>query len=599
MAVSRTQTNFVATGDGATTQFNPALRYWDLSDVAVYVADVLTTTGVTVAWTGATATTQPELVRVTIVPAPADQAEVVIGYTESAESVDVFQPTDFEPMGANKQADRFAQALNAVAQRGAGHSSGQAQDATARSEAEANKAQLGRIVDPSDNTKIKNSAIPDQARGQPGPQGVQGFQGIYRLNVYQRVGHNAARPATPTGGSPTAAPAGWTFAFPDFTEGTHDVYQSFASVNPANMNELGQWAVPFEVGAEVGPTGPAGAPGGVGPKGDPGDRGPQGERGEMGAKGDTGDTGATGPRGPGATSFFDYEDAASLPDDEALPVAIPLPTGRTLETDIYREAPFLGSYNNTAFTTTPTLAELDAALDIEVLDLGGGLEVHLFEQSGEIQYDVRLNGSVTDHSGSLTAFQWPVKNSHARAIEEIAEYFGVLAIFGLGDPLDTSGAAFARLTHAHIGSLYVNITANTLWVKTAIADGDAGTWRQIGGALDEDGIRALRATNDLFGTVETATDQETRDLDPTNTAAVLVRGLKRFADDQDARYGGSHLPDNLAEFGRGLSHTHTAGDIVYHGGFSRAVELTPSPLSSCAECEPDGDNICGIGHGWN
>ena len=153
--------------------------------------------------------------------------------------------------------------------------------------------------------------------------------------------------------------------------------------------------------------------------------------------------GATGPRGPAGTgggngggvsaSLFEYEDAASLPADEALPVDVPFPTNRELG-DIYRFAPLTGSYNGVAFTTTPTLEQLEATTDITVLDLSGGFTVHLFEDGGDIGYDVRQGGSVVDHSGALTAFQFPVKTALAVAVEDIAEFYGTQSIFGTVNP---------------------------------------------------------------------------------------------------------------------------------------------------------------------
>ena len=118
--------------------------------------------------------------------------------------------------------------------------------------------------------------------GATGPRGLQGFQGIYRFVIYRFVNHGATAPATPTGGSVSSGtlttPSNWSETFPSTqvsAPATYDVYESFASYNPASSS-LGAWSVPFKIDVEAGPPGPAG------PKGDPGapgsggsDTGPQ------------------------------------------------------------------------------------------------------------------------------------------------------------------------------------------------------------------------------------------------------------------------------------------------------------------------------------
>ena len=138
--------------------------------------------------------------------------------------------------------------------------------------------------------------------------GEQGNQGSYRIQVFGYVTHQNIAPQTPTGGSLTTAPSGWSYTFPSTQAnlpGDWDVYESFATYDPATNTQT-EWSSPFKVGAEVGPAGVAGPrgiqglPGRDGRDGNDGPRGyrgQQGDQGDRGVKGDKGDRGDSGERG--------------------------------------------------------------------------------------------------------------------------------------------------------------------------------------------------------------------------------------------------------------------------------------------------------------
>ena len=151
------------------------------------------------------------------------------------------------------------------------------------------------------------------ADGAKGDKGDQGVQGVYRYTIYRAVNHGATVPTTPIGGSVSngvlTSPTNWSETFPSAqvsAPATYDVYESFASYNPAN-GSLGTWAVPFKIDVEAGPTGPAG------PKGDDGDTGPQGPKGDTGAKGDPGNDGTDGTDGAQAPQGPKGDDGATGP----------------------------------------------------------------------------------------------------------------------------------------------------------------------------------------------------------------------------------------------------------------------------------------------
>ena len=139
-------------------------------------------------------------------------------------------------------------------------------------------------------------------RGLQGEAGSQGSQGVYDIKVFTVVAHNATAPSTPTATSFTAGTrtfvgltSGWSVSYPSYNPATQDVYESFVSYNPSGSS-LGNFATPFEIGAEVGPAGPSG------PAGSDGARGP------AGAKGDTGDQGIQGIQGPQGEAGSDGTD---------------------------------------------------------------------------------------------------------------------------------------------------------------------------------------------------------------------------------------------------------------------------------------------------
>ena len=153
-------------------------------------------------------------------------------------------------------------------------------------------------------------------------------QGRYRIYAYLVVPHGTAiGNAVPqwTGGTPAALQAsagavtdsGGTIHrwrdesnFPSqtqFPQAQWDIYESFATYDPASPDTDLTGVTPFKQDAEQGAQGQPGQRGATGPqgaKGDTGNTGPagikgdRGERGPQGAKGDTGDTGPQGPAGP-------------------------------------------------------------------------------------------------------------------------------------------------------------------------------------------------------------------------------------------------------------------------------------------------------------
>ena len=91
-------------------------------------------------------------------------------------------------------------------------------------------------------------------------QGEQGVQGAYRIYIYRRENHgHSPAPATPTGGSvnpttgaftPPTSPVQWGSTIDaGFNAATHDLYESFATYNPATSS-LGAWAAPRKIDAE-------------------------------------------------------------------------------------------------------------------------------------------------------------------------------------------------------------------------------------------------------------------------------------------------------------------------------------------------------------
>ena len=92
------------------------------------------------------------------------------------------------------------------------------------------------------------------------PAGDQGPQGAYRIYIYRRENHgHSPAPATPTGGSvnpttgaftPPTSPVQWGSTIDaGFNAATHDLYESFATYNPATSS-LGAWAAPRKIDAE-------------------------------------------------------------------------------------------------------------------------------------------------------------------------------------------------------------------------------------------------------------------------------------------------------------------------------------------------------------
>ena len=82
---------------------------------------------------------------------------------------------------------------------------------------------------------------------------------------------------------------------------------------------------------------------------------------------------------------------------------------------------------------------------------------------------------------------------------------------------------------------------------------------------------ANAATTTAFGVVERASRSDAVAGQHNDTGVVDADGLGAALDDRDAR---SSIPPSLAQFARELTVTHDAGDMVYHGGFDRAWELT-------------------------
>ena len=141
---------------------------------------------------------------------------------------------------------------------------------------------------------------PDGPQGVQGPTGPQGPQGLYRVFAWRAVTHGAAAPGTPTGGTISSAPTGWSYTFPSAEANdptNHDVYEAFASYNPSGAS-LGGWSAPFKIDVDAtGPPGPPGAQGSPGPQGPQGVEGPAGAQGEQGEQGPAGPQGLQGPKG--------------------------------------------------------------------------------------------------------------------------------------------------------------------------------------------------------------------------------------------------------------------------------------------------------------
>ena len=124
MSTGRTFTPFEATGNGVQTAFEAPLRYWELGDVLVQLngLDVVTDPSVAagdrqadISWVGDAPVSSPQLVTVTFKIAPADNDKVLIKYRDDVNTNNVFQPTGTNPMAANKQTDRLARAIQALA----------------------------------------------------------------------------------------------------------------------------------------------------------------------------------------------------------------------------------------------------------------------------------------------------------------------------------------------------------------------------------------------------------------------------------------------------------------------------------------------------
>ena len=110
---------------------------------------------------------------------------------------------------------------------------------------------------------------------------TQGPQGKYDVSLYSRVAQGDPAFPTPTnigfdGNDFTNVPNGWQSEFfGTLDEENFDYYESFATYDPST-GTLSDWATPFLLGADAGPTGPAGP---VGPRGPAGTDGRDGRDG--------------------------------------------------------------------------------------------------------------------------------------------------------------------------------------------------------------------------------------------------------------------------------------------------------------------------------
>ena len=308
----------------------------------------------------------------------------------------------------------------------------------------------------------------------PGPQGEQGPQGLGIVRLFNKVAHNASAPTTPTGVTATNAvppvlsgiPAGWTEAFPSFNPATEDVYESFASHNPAAATGSAlNFSAPFEVGAEIGPAGPAGA---AGAKGADGEQGPKGD------KGDTGDTGPAGPPGTGGggggTLGGEYEAIVTTRvNQNGNWQNITLPSGRSL-TDY---------------------AAFEAAFDGVVVDgpVVGNISYDTVLAAGahgaEIAFGLGSNGfgSLRIQSGAL---QWSIRNNAGHIAASSA--FGLISLRGLRlaeIPADDGGG----------------ITSEVVTIGTVSGETSEGTianyanYKQIAIRAYSNSVNAPRSTN--------------------------------------------------------------------------------------------------------
>ena len=101
---------------------------------------------------------------------------------------------------------------------------------------------------------------------QAGEQGIQGYQGIFDIKVFQVALIADDRPDAPVGGSfnletgDLTNPTGWVRDFPDYDHTTQIIWESRVTIDPASYttgDTLSPWAMPFQAGAQ-GPTGNTG-----------------------------------------------------------------------------------------------------------------------------------------------------------------------------------------------------------------------------------------------------------------------------------------------------------------------------------------------------
>ena len=170
---------------------------------------------------------------------------------------------------------------------------------------------------PSDTTEWKTF----QTSGSGSSSGGQGFQGKFRVYLYNYVAHGEGAPSAPTGatynnGAIENIPSTWQSDFPG-TQASQpdvfDVYESFAEFNPATPFSTLNWSTPFKIDAEAGPAGPAGRDGRDGLRGPQGDRGLQGVQGPAGQDGATGPAGRDGAQGPAGRDGRDGQDGPAGP----------------------------------------------------------------------------------------------------------------------------------------------------------------------------------------------------------------------------------------------------------------------------------------------
>ena len=101
---------------------------------------------------------------------------------------------------------------------------------------------------------------------QAGEQGIQGYQGIFDIKVFQVALIADDRPDAPVGGSfnletgTLTDPTGWTDDLPDYDHTTQIIWESRVTIDPASYttgDTLTEWSTAFQAGAQ-GPTGNTG-----------------------------------------------------------------------------------------------------------------------------------------------------------------------------------------------------------------------------------------------------------------------------------------------------------------------------------------------------